>query len=52
MTEQSTTRQRGRRQSKIGTVVSNKMDKTVVVAVSNTVMNRLYQRYLRRNTKF
>ncbi len=52
MTEQSTTRQRGRRQSKIGTVVSSKMDKTVIVAVSNTVMHRLYQRYLRRTSKF
>ena len=52
MTEQSSTKQRGRRQSKTGTVVSSKMDKTVIVAVSNTVMHRLYQRYLRRTSKF
>ncbi len=42
----------GRRQAKIGTVVSNKMDKTVIVTVSNTVMHRLYQRYVKRTARF
>lgn len=39
-------------QVKVGTVVSDKMDKTVIVAVSNTVTHRLYHRYLRRTSKF
>ena len=41
-----------RRQVKVGTVVSDKMDKTVVVEVTNTIMDSLYQRYLKRRTKF
>ncbi len=54
MTEQPTmTRsRRGNRQVKVGTVVSNKMKDTVVVAVERPVMDRLYQRFVRRTTKF
>ena len=52
MSEQNTTPSRGRRQVKVGTVVSNKMDKTVVVTVTNTVMHRLYHRYMKRTSKF
>jgi small subunit ribosomal protein S17 len=43
---------RGRRQVKVGRVVSEKMDKTVVVAVQNTTTHRLYHRYMKRTTKF
>ena len=43
---------RGRQQVKVGRVVSNKMNKTVVVAVENTVTHRLYHRYLKRTSKF
>lgn len=52
MSEQVATNTRGRRQTKVGTVVADKMDKTVVVAVTNTVMHRLYQRYVKRTSKF
>jgi len=52
MTEQTTTDSRSRQQVKIGTVVSDKMDKTVVVKVTNTVMHRLYHRYMKRTSKF
>ena len=52
MTEQDTATSRGRQQVKVGTVVSNKMDKTVVVKVTNTVMHRLYHRYMKRTSKF
>ncbi|MEJ2085497.1 MAG: 30S ribosomal protein S17 [Acidobacteriota bacterium] len=52
MSEQNTTSDRGRQQVKVGTVVSDKMDKTVVVAVTNTVMHRLYHRYMKRTSKF
>lgn len=44
--------ERGRRQVLTGTVVSNKMDKTVVVAVETTVMHTLYHRYMKRTKKF
>ncbi len=42
----------GRRQNLIGIVVGDKMDKTVTVAVERTFMHRLYQRYLKRTSKF
>ena len=42
----------GRRQVKVGRVVSNKMDKTAVVAVEETVTHRLYHRYLKKTKKF
>jgi small subunit ribosomal protein S17 len=43
---------KGRRQVKVGRVVSNKMDKTVVVTVEETVTHRLYHRYLKKTKKF
>ncbi len=43
---------RGGRQVKVGRVVSNKMDKTVVVAVEQTVTHRLYHRSMKRTKKF
>ncbi len=43
---------RGRRQVKVGRVVSEKMDKTVVVAVQTTSTHRLYHRSMKRTTKF
>lgn len=43
---------RGRQQVKIGRVVSSKMDKTVIVAVENTVTHRLYHRYMKRTSRF
>lgn len=35
----------------VGTVISNKMDKTVVVAVERLVKHKFYHKYLRRRTK-
>jgi small subunit ribosomal protein S17 len=43
---------RGRRQVKVGQVVSNKMDKTVVVAVADTYTHRLYHRTIKKTKKF
>ena len=48
----ATASKRGPRQLKVGTVVSNSMDKTVVVTVEGTVMHRLYHRYVKRTTRF
>ncbi|HVS16312.1 MAG TPA: 30S ribosomal protein S17 [Thermoanaerobaculia bacterium] len=42
----------GRRQLKVGTVISAKMNKTVVVRVERPVMHRLYHRMLKRSSKF
>lgn len=39
-------------QTKVGTVVSNKMEKTVVVAVENMVIHPMYHKYIRRTNKF
>ncbi len=43
---------RASRQLKIGKVVSAKMDKTVIVAVSNSFMDPLYKRHVKRTSKF
>jgi small subunit ribosomal protein S17 len=43
---------KGRRQAKVGRVVSDKMNKTVVVAVEETVTHRLYHRHLKKTRKF
>jgi len=40
------------KQTKVGTVVSNKMQKTVVVAVENLVKHDMYQKYIKRTSKF
>ena len=49
---ETVSQQGSRRQVKVGRVVSDKMDKTVVVSVENTVTHRLYHRYLKRTKKF
>ncbi len=42
----------GRRKEFIGTVVSDKMDKTVVVMVETLVKHPLYGKYVKRRKKF
>lgn len=44
--------ERGRRKIRQGRVVSDKMDKTVVVAVETLVKHPLYGKIMRRTTKF
>ncbi len=41
-----------RRQEKVGTVTSNRMQKTVVVTVERQVMHPLYKRVVRRAKNF
>lgn len=43
---------RGRRKVRIGTVVSDKMDKTIVVAVESRVKHKLYGKIIKRTRKF
>ncbi len=38
--------------TKVGVVVSNKMQKTVVVAVENIKPHGMYQKYIKRTSKF
>jgi len=54
MTEEMTTAtdDRGRRKTREGKVVSDKMDKTVVVLVENRVPHPLYGRIVRRTKRF
>jgi small subunit ribosomal protein S17 len=51
MTEQQT-EVRGNRKVREGLVVSDKMDKTVVVAVEDRVRHALYGKIIRRTTKY
>lgn len=43
---------RGKRVQKVGKVVSNKMDKTIVVAVETLKKHRIYKRRYKQTTKF
>ncbi len=43
---------RGHRKTRTGVVVSDKMDKTVVVAISTLVKHPLYGKITKRTTKF
>ena len=45
-------KERGNRKKRIGFVVGNKMDKTVVVSVERRVMDPRYKKILRRHKKF
>jgi small subunit ribosomal protein S17 len=42
----------GKRKAKTGRVVSDKMDKTIVVSVERLTRHRLYKRVIRLTTKF
>ncbi len=44
--------ERAHRKTRIGKVVSNKMDKTVVVAVETKVRHPLYGKTINKTTKF
>ncbi len=44
--------ERNMRRTRVGVVVSDKMDKTVVVAVEQTVRHPLYGKTIRRNATF
>ncbi|MBI1766655.1 MAG: 30S ribosomal protein S17 [Acidobacteria bacterium] len=43
---------RGRRTEKVGIVLSDKMQKSVVVRVDRLVKHPVYKRYVRKRTKF
>jgi small subunit ribosomal protein S17 len=51
-TAQATGTQKSHRQQKVGTVVSNKMNKTIVVAVESLKKHRIYKRTYKQTKRF
>ena len=47
---ESTATERGRRKVRFGKVVSNKMQKSIVVAIERKIAHPLYKKYFRRTT--
>jgi small subunit ribosomal protein S17 len=43
---------RGKRKNRVGRVIKNKMDKTVVVSVERMVQHPLYGKYIKRHIKY
>jgi small subunit ribosomal protein S17 len=52
MTAEGAMEARGARKRKVGTVISDKMDKTVVVRVERLVPHDVYKKYVRRRINF
>jgi small subunit ribosomal protein S17 len=52
MTTATTESARGRRKLRVGKVVSDRMDKTIVVSIERLVKHADYGRYVRRREKF
>ena len=50
--EKTETEKASRKATRIGVVVSNKMQKTVVVAVERRVLHPAYQKYVKHTSKF
>ena len=48
----TTTPSRGRRKVRLGTVISDKMDKTVIVQVGSSKAHRLYRKTVQQRTRF
>ena len=44
--------ERNLRKTRVGVVVSDKMDKTIVVAVKDSIQHPLYKKILKRTKKF
>ena len=44
--------ERGRRKTQVGVVVSNKMDKTVVVQVDKVLKHPIYKKHISRRNKY
>jgi len=44
-------KKRGLRKKRVGIVVSDKMDKTIVVTIDRIVKHQVYKKYVRRRSK-
>ena len=47
----ASTTQRNKRKERVGKVVSNKMQKSIVIAVERYVQHRVYKKYYKQTTK-
>lgn len=52
MEEQTVQAKKVNRRSFVGLVTSDKMDKTIVVSVTDRKMDRLYKKYVKRTKKY
>ena len=52
MTDMGSTKERGQRSERVGLVVSDKMEKTVVVRVDRTYRDPIYQKVVTRGRKY
>ncbi len=52
MSEETTVIARGRKKSRIGVVTSNKMQKTITVAIERKVKHPLYGKFVKKTSKF
>ena len=52
MSEEQTTETRGRRKTRVGVVVSDKMDKTVTVEVVRNALDTVYRKYVRQRARY
>jgi small subunit ribosomal protein S17 len=52
MVSETSMETRGTRKTKVGTVVSDRMDKTVVVRVERLVLHPVYKKYVKRRTTY
>ncbi|RMD50830.1 MAG: 30S ribosomal protein S17 [Ignavibacteria bacterium] len=43
--------ERGTRKTRVGVVIKNKMDKSIVVAIERRVSHPLYRKYFKKTTK-
>ena len=43
---------RGRRKTRVGKVISNKMDKSIIVAIERKIIHPIYKKYFKKTTKF
>ena len=48
----NTDAKRGRRKTRIGKVISNRMDKSIIVAIERKVKHPIYKKYFKKTTKF
>jgi small subunit ribosomal protein S17 len=44
--------ERGLHKTRVGVVVSDKMDKSIVVEITRTIQHPLYKKYIRRRKRF
>lgn len=44
--------ERGHRKSRLGVVVSDRMDKTIVVQIDRMVMHPIYKKYVKQRVKY